>query len=478
MKEDRAISKKRLEAIKLMEGAVIITDGERSIQIGAPFDAFKRSFALYKERKVPMPSVLVAPDVAVAFDMAMWAPEFYVLYNMFFSRVMQLPSSIITIVINPDSIPLATKSIRESIIGYSFNEMRRWKKSNKQLVPEHQARTLAAMSEFMAVKTDEGRTIPVEEFVSFKGITKDKRIKICPSFYITSYGNNQYVVENETERIFVDITPKQKAKPLFQVPKPTKPISRDTLGCVVLGNRSGFSTIGPNTGFLLWINGNGVIYDGPYGTIEDLKVLGIAPEEIKAFVVSHVHEDHIGALVELIDMKHRPMLMTSEPIYRSVLTKIALYTNTTERKAAKLINYKPVYPGRSSKLFGAKLTFFYTAHPIPTIGMDVRIDHDSTRGRIVISGDTYNLAGLRSMKRAGVIPLSMYKRLLHLVPDELEEDSLFFIDAGQAIIHGDNRDWIGNPNRILFYHTDELSGNFPPNHSIAELGMQYTVLPA
>ncbi len=467
---------------KLMPGSVIAETSKGTFQIGAPFDAFKRMLILTKEKNIPTPYCLIAPDDTNMFGMALWAPEFYVLHHLFlfgaaFNKTLQ-PSKV-RFFINKHMRQLSLDSLRDSILGPDARSMRSWRRDGKRVVHTREIEFIESVSKAMAIKDANGSVVPVEDFVEIRDLMPGEPAEIFPGVVLTPLGSNKYKITDEGESVEVDVSVSGVVPPMFEMPAPKAPIPRETLGVVPLGNRSGFSTTGPNTGFLIWVNGHPVIFDGPYGSVQYLAALGVHESEIKAIIVSHVHEDHIGALVELVLLPQRPMLITTEPIYRCVVTKLALYLNRPMADAAKYVNFSPVYPGHPRRLFGANFNFFYTIHPIPTVGVKISLPKaDGVSGQLVISGDNYTFAGINKLLENGVIGKGVHKRISELAPLQKQDNSLYFIDAGQSSIHGDDSEYKNNPNKIIFYHVDKLTGRNSPEHELAQLGRLYTVVPS
>ena len=331
-------SKKKQKGLtihQLMPGAVLVDTPEGVFQIGAPFDAFKRMLRVTKNNYLPIPYILVAPEKSAAYEMALWAPEFYVLHHLFLLgsafSTLTTPRKV-RLLVNADHIPLARQSLVESIVGPSAAQMRRWRRNGKRLMHSREIDMLTRLSDHMAIKRRDGSIAPIEDFVEFEAITGNKRLAILPNAGITPLGDERFKIDYRGEEHEIDISVPSAIPPLYSIGIPEAPLPRDTLGIVPIGNRSGFSTIGPNTGFLLWVNGHAVMFDGPYGTVPTLKSLGVHPNEIKAIIVSHVHEDHIGALVELVLLPHRPMILTAEPINRTIVSKPALYLGRPPRE--------------------------------------------------------------------------------------------------------------------------------------------------
>ena len=462
----------------LMPGAMLVETPEGVFQIGAPFDAFKRMLLLTRQKNLPIPYTLISPEKLSPFEMALWAPEFYVLHHLFllgaaFKTIIN-PSKV-RLFTAPAHIELAKKALRESITGPTAREMRSWRRDGKRVMHNRHIDTLAKISDFMAIKRRDGSLAEVDDFVDMIPLQKDQFVTVFPNVSLRAEPGDHYTIRYQDQETVVSLPVDARVPPLFLPPVPSRPLPRAVLGVVPLGNRSGFSVIGPNTGFLLWVNGNPVVVDGPYGTVQMLNALGVHQSEVKAYIVTHVHEDHIGALVELVLLPHRPTIITAEPIYRCLLTKLAVYLNRPVKEIPRYLNYQPISPGHARRLFGADFRFFYTAHPIPTLGLTVQTPLDSGEmAGITISGDCQDLNGLNNMLKHGVISRSMHKRLVEMVPPQRQEHHRYFVDAGQAVIHGNDRDWHNNPNDIVYYHTDAIDRKAAPrHHEMAILGKQY-----
>ena len=92
-------------------------------------------------------------------------------------------------------------------------------------------------------------------------------------------------------------------------------------------------TSGPCTGFLIWVNGRIVSYDGPVVTRFLLTQLGLGLEDIDVVILSHCHEDHMGAFVELITSGRKPKFITGEPVYRATLDKLGELRQASRRSS-------------------------------------------------------------------------------------------------------------------------------------------------
>ena len=241
--------------------------------------------------------------------------------------------------------------------------------------------------------------------------------------------------------------------PFSTLPRPLAPETPMALGVKPLGARSGFDLSGPCTGFLVWVNGRIVLYDGPVATRFLLTQLGLGLEDIDMIILSHCHEDHMGAFVELITTGRKPKFMTAEPIYRATLDKLASFFGQTTEEVAELLDYYPAKMGEPFESLGATFELFYTVHSIPTVGLkvEVRDEFGETHG-VVISGDTLHHEGLQKLHEEELLPTEHMKRMKHLVPTTRQQRYVYFCDVGESIIHGHPKDWADHDNRVVYYH--------------------------
>ena len=66
-------------------------------------------------------------------------------------------------------------------------------------------------------------------------------------------------------------------------------------GVTILGSSHGFDPSGSTTGFVIWMNGRGVIVDPPPFANEMLQ--GVPVRSIDTLIITHCHADHdAGAL--------------------------------------------------------------------------------------------------------------------------------------------------------------------------------------
>lgn len=229
-------------------------------------------------------------------------------------------------------------------------------------------------------------------------------------------------------------------------------------GITTLGNSHGFDTAGCTSGFIVWINGKGIMVDPPPYSSSVLKIEGIHPSLIEKIILSHCHADHdSGAFHKILEAEPIELLST-ETILRSFLRKYSAITGAKISEVNKLAKFRGVKIGHPVNIYGAKFNFFYSFHSIPAIGFDVEYLGKS----FYFSGDTYfdpdNL--YKIYKEKGLFSKERFESLSH---KNLKKYDLVFHEAGIPPIHTPQKALIkstqGSKGQLFLYHCTHSSIN-------------------
>ncbi len=462
-------------------GVALLVTERGAVLAGAPTDAFKATKAYCQEHELPFPRVLVAPPALLVGATPQFNPEFF-LYDFLFvygaAFKPELDGERLVVVVEANQIEEERQALRITLTGPTREEMRDYRdRSATPLVDPAVADQLADVAEHMAIKKD-GRARTVDDMVEFESFDPQGRVELLDGNLTLIRDGAGFRARSGAHEQYVDLSFTPPVVPFSTLPVPSQLQTPMAFGIKPLGTRSGFDLSGPTTGFVIWVNGRAVIYDGPVGTRYLLDRQGMTFDDVAAVILSHCHEDHMGAFVEMILAGHRPKVMTAEPVYRSTLLKLSSYFRRPKAEVAHYIDYQRIVPGQPVEAFGADFDFFYTAHAIPTVGVNVSLRDGGERHAIQISGDTMNHEGLDRMKAEGVLTDERYQQLRHLVPDALRGDTLYFADVGEAIIHGHPKDWQANPNRVLYYHCPDNDHTRSFGREIAVPGQVETLVEA
>ena len=174
----------------------------------------------------------------------------------------------------------------------------------------------------------------------------------------------------------------------FRIPKTVIPptFHPPSFGLTVLGNSHGFDKNGSTSGYVLWINGRGIMIDPPPYASSTLEREGIRPQMIVAIIITHCHADHDAGAFQKVLTGSRVAMITTPTIYKSFIRKYAALSGLSPTLLRHSHRHRPAIIGQALKFQGAKFHFTYTLHTIPCIAFKVE-----WRGRsMVFTGDHLN----------------------------------------------------------------------------------------
>ena len=471
----------QLDVHQVYPGVALAVMGTDSALFGAPADAFKAVKQYCMTHNLPFPRTLVAPQALVANQVPQYNPEFF-LYDFLFvygaAFRPDLMNERLMLVLDENQVEPAVNSLRMTLMGPSYDEIASYvDPTGARSVDDGIARFLSGVSTQMAIKQGDAPR-PMDTIIST--ITFDQANK-------TSIFNGELPVERTSPTSFVVGTGANKTEITIDIPPRVRPFSTleqtsytqypSKFAIKPLGVRSGFDLSGPCTGFLFWINGRIVMYDGPVGTGFLLEQHGISFGDIDSVILSHCHEDHMGAFVELMLSGRRPRLYTTEVIYQSALIKLSTYLGMPMEEAARYLDYHRIEHQQPFDLLGANFKIFYTVHAIPTVGIEITMKDDTGQEHtIIVSGDTLHHEGLDKLRAENIVDSSYIDYMRQIVPDTRLDNSIYFCDTGEAIIHGHPKDYADNPNRVVYYHCPDNEYTRSFGKEVANPGRTYSLI--
>lgn len=181
-----------------------------------------------------------------------------------------------------------------------------------------------------------------------------------------------------------------------------------SFGVTVLGNSHGFDKNGSVSGYVLWINGRGVMIDPPPYSSATLEREGIRPQMIMAIIITHCHADHDAGTFQKVMTGSRVAIITTPTIYKSFIRKYAALSGLSPTLLRHSHRHRPAIVGQPLKFQGATFHFIYTLHTIPCIAFKVE-----WRGRsMVFTGDHLNSPPVIGMLESKVRP---YENAIEIV---------------------------------------------------------------
>ncbi len=443
---------------------------QESALLGCPPEVLK---ALLRA-KMKVPHVVVLPDIPHKDGISQMALEFLGYWFLFVEQGFQGGKKFRI---------LGTKSmcrrlvdiLRVTLLGPTREEMKHWG------IGKGRADMLVRMSDGMAIKKG-NKVLQVEDFFEFVHLS-DREVKEGTPLFagtdevkVRRLGGNRFEVTGADRKQEIDLNFEgEQLPPLVdlsgEVEKPEK------LRVKILGCYSGFDPEGPTTGMVMWVNGNGFLVDVPAGIRRYLKQVGAAKDQLTAVIQTHVHDDH-SSLSELLISEHALTLISTREIYESAVLKAARILGESVEMVKSLIKFVEVVPGKTYQMYGATWEFFYTVHPIPTMGFRVTVLDEEGKPHVVLhSSDTCHFKALSNLVSEGSVAAPHAERMRNLVRGD---EALAMLDAGGGMIHGEPSDWDPCIERypkteFLFYHVNP--SKVDARYQVARPGWGRTYLP-
>lgn len=202
-----------------------------------------------------------------------------------------------------------------------------------------------------------------------------------------------------------------------------------SFGVTVLGNSHGFDKNGSTSGYVLWVNGRGIMIDPPPYSNASLEKDGIRAGTIVGIILTHCHADHDAGAFQKV-LKDRPVVVITTPtIYKSFIRKYAALSGLSASVLMHSHRHRPAIIGKPLKFQGATFYFTYSLHTIPCVGFRVE-----WRGRsMVFTGDHFNSPdGIKSLTEKGILSK---ERAADLNNMPLQDTDLLLHEAGAPPIH-------------------------------------------
>jgi len=244
---------------------------------------------------------------------------------------------------------------------------------------------------------------------------------------------------------------------------PPHPIQRQEITLQFIGGSDGFDPEGITTCFLAYVGATGedtaILFDVAAYLRVRLGNLGITPNQISEVFISHVHEDHIAGLPELLLMGGcRVRLITSYIIYRSLLRVLAAMLALPEEEISVLFDFSPLEPDQPLQIVGKKFEAIYAIHTIPTIA--VRVND------LCYSGDMlYDENWFDELNSKGILSPTRKQELAEFA----RGTRILVHDAGGGPIHtsptSDVLDSLADKSKhIILTHTPKRRHQLPDTH--------------
>ena len=254
-----------------------------------------------------------------------------------------------------------------------------------------------------------------------------------------------------------------------RLPEPYQP---PLFGVTCLGPSHGFDPKENTSGFIVWLNHNGIMVDPPVDSTEWLEDSNVNPKLIDSIILTHAHADHDAGTLQKILEEGKITIYTTPTVRESFLRKYSSMTGEPFEYLANLFHYRPVAIGQPVYIHGGEFNFFYSLHSIPVLGFALKFQNQS----FVYSSDHQgDPAVQKKLFDEGVIHEKRYEQLKSFPWDS----KVIYHESGIAPLHTPITHLNSLPEevqrRIVVYHI--ATKDFPQDThlTLARFGIEHTL---
>lgn len=310
-----------------------------------------------------------------------------------------------------------------------------------------------------------GGRLRLKHMIRFQTFDQDGKVQLADDVTLTSLGRNCYRLEGRGEPQEVEFRASREAPRVlttaeagtadqgFYVPP--------TFGVTVIGSGHGFDADSMTSGFIIWVDGKGILVDPPVDSTGWMQRHRINTRLIGDLVLTHCHADHDSGTLQKVLEEGRIRIHTTETVMHSFVAKYSALTGLRPDEFRTLFEFSPVTIGPRVTIAGARFLFKYTLHPIPTLGFEVDFEGES----FYYSCDTlYDPDLIAEMHEQGVLSRGRMRDLLR-VP---WHSSLILHEAGIPPIHTPMSVLAAQPEAVKarMYLTHVSASAIPPDSGL------------
>jgi CRP-like cAMP-binding protein/phosphoribosyl 1,2-cyclic phosphodiesterase len=239
-----------------------------------------------------------------------------------------------------------------------------------------------------------------------------------------------------------------------------------------LGPSHGFDPGENTSGFIIWLNHQGIMVDPPVNSTEWLEDSNVNPKLIDSIILTHCHADHDAGTFQKILEEGKVTIYATETVMMSFLRKYSALSDVPISYLSKLFDFHPVKIGNPVYIHDGRFDFFYTLHSIPTIGFRMEFQDQS----FVYSSDHNNDPEVHARLRdAGLVTAERYNELRNFPWDS----KVIYHEAGIPPLHTPIARLNALPEeirrRIVIYHIAKKDFPDDTDLRLARFGMENTL---
>lgn len=345
------ISAADFQTTPLPRGGLLVQWGDFVVQLGAYPETIKDTL----KGDTGVPNLFIQPESL--FDIhngiSLAELEFPLYYNYY------VKGKKLRIISRPDQSRPIFRLLKEAVFGpSSFHLEREYPRG------AHSYGFPDLKSEGAWYKTVNGRKLKLGDFIEPITCETGESVTV-DDMKITLLHGDRYRFESNGECKEVHFKP--LATPQFSHDGGSE-FKPPEFGITVLGAGHGFDVNSRTSGFIIWIGGRGLLVDPPAHTTQWMKARNLDSRLVEDILLTHCHADHDSGTLQKVMEEGRVRLHTTSTIMESFVRKYRSLLGLDSEELTKLFDFQPLLMGPKLSILGARFRFWYTLHPIPTLG--------------------------------------------------------------------------------------------------------------
>ena len=429
-------SEETFEVYDLPRGGQVVVWGDFVAQIASYPETIKDTM----QQAHGVPQVYLLPERL--FDISLGVSRSEIEFPIYFNFYLNQRKTIL--VCRRHQLRAVMRVLQEAIFGPKRLQLK------ADYPPGQEIPDLSAeMAYFKEDPKKPGGKLRIRDLVEFRVFDENDQVEVN-GIKISLVGLDRYRFDSKGKVRELSFRAPPKAPPSATSTRRYRP---PFFGVTVIGSGHGFDPSADTSGFIIWVNGRGILVDPPVDTTQWLRTNGVDSRLISDLVLTHCHADHDAGTLQKLLEEGRVRLHTTTTIIDSFVRKYRGLLGLSCAQVRALFDFVPVTVNEHVNIAGANFFFRYNFHPIPTLGFSTTYQGKT----FAYSGDHLNDAEyLEKLHKQGLLSK---QRLDNLLTFEWDAD-LILHEAGIPPVH--------TPVETLVNQTQDTKGRLYVNHISAD----------
>lgn len=371
----------------LPRGGIVFPSAAGAIQYGSVPETIKDTMVM----ESGVPAIYVVPERLFSAErgISLAELEFPAYFNFFIKKGRT------TIVCRPEQRATLEAVCSQSLFGPGELDREEFSPDRRSGLPELDKE----MAHFRKNPFKGGEPMQLSDLYDFREIDDSGQADLGNGVVVAADHDGISILENGKRRFRHDGLP--------PLPERTTGITRfpksyyaPLLGVSVIGSGHGFDPGNRTCGFIIWIEGQGIMVDPPVDYMDWLEGWDVDPKQVGTLILTHCHADHDAGTLQKIMQEGRITVYATPTVLNGFVTKYSALTGISSDAFRDLFDHVPIHTGEPMYLYGAEARFRYSLHSIPCSGFEIRHRNKS----LIYPSDTLNEPGtLDKLHEQGVL---------------------------------------------------------------------------